>query len=426
MKTSFKFDHYKFEKADVSGGIPVFVKKIPWISDWLELRIGLKVGARNDPIGKEGMAHFMEHMPFKGCKDFPDFEAIKKSEEDLFFDHFNANTSIERICFSGKVLRRRLPEALRFLKKFIFFPNLDAGEIKKERLVIIREIWDRVHNQKIVDFFKKIVPCLNAGNHPLGRMAFPCGWEDSVKLISRKDLIDFHQIHYNASNIFVVMAGDIEMGEALKETEKFAKDLPAGTKASLPAPTYEVWPAPKINSLKTSYSEMGLQPTKYATLEIDRLISGTKSQFELDIFGDVLHEVLTRKIREDLGAMYGMNFKKSLYADLIHTRILLNATTKNIPKVKKIIFQTLDDLKSGKLRETFESEKNKIIVGKKILDHTASMIAENAADDIAFFGEPISLQEETERTKKITYDDIIRLVETNFTCEKLLVLEIYP
>ncbi|HEU5114317.1 MAG TPA: insulinase family protein, partial [Candidatus Paceibacterota bacterium] len=107
---NLKFDLYKFTRIEASG-IPVLFKKIPWASGYAYIHVIVGTGARSDPAGKEGIAHFFEHLPFNGCEGYSTSEATEEVDRRLFGGTLNAHTGMEYTIFHGKVAVERISEA---------------------------------------------------------------------------------------------------------------------------------------------------------------------------------------------------------------------------------------------------------------------------------------------------------------------------
>lgn len=118
-----RFDPFKFEVGYTHDGIPVYVRNLPWINDWMEVRVVLNYGSLDDPVGKEGLAHLIEHLAFQGTQRFPtNKDILFDAKRKIFFDSLSGNTSYDRTYFSGRITRSNSVKGFEVFRDLIFFP----------------------------------------------------------------------------------------------------------------------------------------------------------------------------------------------------------------------------------------------------------------------------------------------------------------
>ena len=166
------------------------------------LGIFLPVGSRIEHRKKKGIAHFLEHMVFKGTKNYS-YRKIKTEIEGRG-GSLNGFTSQEVTAYYANFLNKNLSSALDILIDMVLFPLLRKSEINKERNIILEEI--KMYND---------IPALRAialleqllwANHPLGQEVI--GHSSTVKDIGSKDLENFQARHYTPSNMIISFCGD--------------------------------------------------------------------------------------------------------------------------------------------------------------------------------------------------------------------------
>lgn len=423
------FDFYDFERGISRDGITVFSKNIPLISNWMEIRIMFGVGARHDPPGKEGLAHFFEHMPFKGSSRFPDYSEIKKIKDRLFQGTLNATTSTDQTCFKGRAFKEDLPQAMHFFADFIFHPLLRTEDIEKERKVIIREIWNGLDSKKTAELIKrKNLSLFNSANHPVGRMPNAAGWEDSVLNILPADL-EVQKSSYNKQNCVLVFVGDVSLAEGLSYADIFSKAAPLGTpdkKDPVSHPVLQSWPRPLEREINVTIQELGFSSLEYGMVEMTRILASAIPANLIRIFNGIISQDLSLKIREELGANYSIKFKLNCYKDLYLWNICIKTAPNLVDDVGKIIMNSLAEISAGKKEDLFDSAKQKALVSKVMTCPDPNRIADNSIDDIVLFGKVISLQEELDRLGLITHADVLELVKKEFRPELLMQFKLYP
>jgi predicted Zn-dependent peptidase len=176
--------------------------------------VWIKAGSRNENLEENGIAHFLEHMLFKGTKRRSARE-IARSLESVG-GYLNAFTSKEQTCFFAEIMDTQLVRAIDVLSDMICNSLFSEKELGKEREIILDEI-DSVEDTPddlVQDIFiEKLYP-ENSLGYPI------LGSKSSVKEISRDQLIDFYQTHYSASNIIIAATGNIEHEKLVLLCEK--------------------------------------------------------------------------------------------------------------------------------------------------------------------------------------------------------------
>src|SRR5690606_31731242 len=161
------------------------------------------VGSRYESAQNNGISHLIEHMLFKGTKNFT---ARQLAEQfDSIGGQFNAFTSKEYTCYYAKVLDEHLPVALKLLADMYFHSLLDEQELAKEKQVIMEEI--RMYEDTPDELVHELLAKASFGPHPLG--ASVSGTKEALESMSREDLLAFMRQAYTPDNTVIAIAGRI-------------------------------------------------------------------------------------------------------------------------------------------------------------------------------------------------------------------------
>jgi zinc protease len=174
-----------------------------------------KVGSADEPPGKTGVAHFLEHLMFKGTPahpkgDFSRIVAAKGGQENAF-------TSTDYTGYFQKVAREHLGQVMELEADRMANLILGEEETAFERDVVLEERRSRVDNDPGSQLSEEISASLYRA-HPYGRPVI--GWEQEIKALNRADAIEFYNTYYTPNNAILVVAGDVTADEvrALAET----------------------------------------------------------------------------------------------------------------------------------------------------------------------------------------------------------------
>jgi predicted Zn-dependent peptidase len=198
-----------FERTALADGPRVISALLPAARS-VSIAAYVPAGSRLEAPEQAGMAHFLEHLTFKGTAAFPSTRALSEAIEGVG-GSFNAATDREATVYWVRVPRRETERAMTVLGELICRPALDPGEIDREREVIIEEI--RGYLDDPAEFAQILFQQAMFGATPLGREI--CGEESDVRALPAAGIRAFWQATYRPANAVVALAGDVGHDEAL-------------------------------------------------------------------------------------------------------------------------------------------------------------------------------------------------------------------
>jgi zinc protease len=174
-----------------------------------------KVGAADEPQGKAGIAHFLEHLMFKGTPRYPGgaFSRIIRSNggED------NAFTSQDYTAYHQRVMKDRLPLVMELEADRMQNLVLTDENVLPERAVVQEERRERTENEPGSLLSEQLDAALFLA-HPYGKPVI--GWMSEVAELTREDALDFYARHYEPANAILVVAGDVTAEEVKTLAER--------------------------------------------------------------------------------------------------------------------------------------------------------------------------------------------------------------
>lgn len=200
------------EVSEIDGGLRVATENTG--SPTATVGLWIDAGSRCETAENNGVAHFLEHMAFKGT--------AKRSQTDLELEvenlgaHLNAYTSREQTVFYAKCLSKDVPKAIEILADIVKNSKLGEAEIERERGVILREMQEVETNlQEVV--FDHLHSTAFQGT-PLGRTIL--GPTENIKKINRTDLAEYVKSYYVPGRMVLAGAGGVDHNEIVKEAQK--------------------------------------------------------------------------------------------------------------------------------------------------------------------------------------------------------------
>ena len=222
--------------------------------------IWYKVGAADEPPGSSGIAHFLEHLMFKGTDKIPSGQFSKIVAKNGGED--NAFTNHDVTAYFQRVASDRLPLVMQMEADRMEGLRLTEDDVKTERDVILEERRSRVDNDPGSILQEQMMAALYA-NHPYGIPII--GWEHEIAALNREDALSYYSRFYAPNNAILVVAGDVEP----EEVRKLAED------------TYgKLAPNPALNGRHRPQEPAHFAPVK-VTLEDPRAGRTTVQRFYL-------------------------------------------------------------------------------------------------------------------------------------------------
>src|SRR5438876_6221312 len=190
--------------------------------------IWYKVGSADETAGKSGLAHFLEHLMFKGTTKHPAGEFSETVRR--VGGNENAFTSVDYTGYFQRVPREQLATMMEFEADRMTGLILKDENVLPERDVVLEEFNMRVANNPDARLTEQIMAALYL-NHPYGRPVI--GWRQEIEKLDRQDALAFYKRFYAPNNAILVIAGDVEAKDVRPLVEKFYAPIPA--QPSIPA-----------------------------------------------------------------------------------------------------------------------------------------------------------------------------------------------
>ena len=204
----------------LDNGLEVVVipdRRVPVVTHML----WYKVGAADEPPGKSGIAHFLEHLMFKGTAKNP---AGRFSQVvGTIGGQENAFTSSDYTGYYQRVARDKLKEMMEFEADRMTGLVLTDDVVLPERNVVLEEQNQRVANNPAAKLGEEIQAALYL-NHPYGRPVI--GWRGEIEKLNRADALAFYKQYYTPNNAVLVIAGDVTADEVKKLAEETYGKVP--------------------------------------------------------------------------------------------------------------------------------------------------------------------------------------------------------
>lgn len=340
----------------LENGLRITYKYVPYTRN-VHCGYVIDVGGRDDEA-ITGMAHFMEHILFKGTehrKTFHILNAIEAVGGDL-----NAYTTKEKTCVYLSIHADYFERAVDVLTDIVFFSVFPEKEIVKERQVITEEIdmyRDAPDEAIFEDFDLQIFP-----EHALGAPIL--GTKSTVADIEKQAIIQFHQKFYKSDKVVFSIVGNVSEKEVMKMANKYLLKIPASHadyQRNEPNLSPQKTQIVKINTHQAHEviggKAMGIHSPDYAAFILLQNILG----------GPAMNTRLNMNIREKYGLAYSISSFYSPFIDTGIWGIYYACEAKNVEKVRKKVQKELEDMQNKTLGKVQFNQAQQQLIGQMLL-----------------------------------------------------------
>ncbi len=427
MTTYFKEDPYIFTQDSIDT-VPFYYKHIP-ASPCIHIRLVFDYGAMHDPKGKEGEAHFLEHMLFKGSNLFADEKAVDNFSKVYTLKSLNACTSFYNFSVVGKTLPENTETVLNGMFDMIINAKLREVDVENERKVIIQEIWRSYNNEKYIKYAKKYTEN-NLYDIPVHtRMGMAFGWVETVNNTKAEDLDRAKKQFLVKSNLKVFIAGNLEDLDSIKNIlETNICKMIVGEKSVSPD-VPDIIHRPKINLFSNEYGQVGLGNSNQASIEYELIMpkfnieKDSKKIATLTLTSLVLNELVYEKLRTENNLCYSASVSKNNNQTYTAFYILSKLNAKYVDKAVSLINEIIDNYKTG-IHEKVFTESKKLIIDRLISnERLTGDLVDNVVSDIKVFGKNIGLNPYIAELENVQYQDTVAFANQYFNKDQF-VLEI--
>ncbi len=294
-----------FERTELPAGPRVISARLPAARS-VSVAAYVLAGSRLEVPGQIGVAHFMEHLTFKGTTAFPSTRSISEAVEGVG-GSFNAATDRESTVYWVRVPLREAARAMEVVGELIVRPRLTDRDIESERTVIVEEI--RSYLDDPSEYCQILFQTAMFGSGPLGREI--CGEEADVRGLADTAIRDFWATTYRPANTVVSIVGDLGHAEA---TELAASAFGTGNghiPGYAPSPVLPAGPRVMVGKRATSQAQLCIG---VPALHRDHPDSWTLAVLNA-VLGDGMSSRLFLSVREELGLAYDVSSGIVDYAD---------------------------------------------------------------------------------------------------------------
>jgi len=407
-----------YKKTILNNGLRVIIAPMEGTKTATVL-VMVGTGSKYEDKKISGISHFLEHLFFKGTEKRPTTLAISEDLEKIGAE-YNAFTGKEYTGFYAKAAAFHLDKAMDVISDILLGALFLKEEVEREKGVILEEI--KMIKDDPPRYVSDLFEVLLYGDTPAGRDI--AGTPESVSGIGREQIIEYFQSQYVAKNITIVIAGAVEIEEALKKVENYFNKFDGGIPKGKPrTKEFQKKPEILIYPKKTDQTHISLGARGYDFSHPDRYAFALLAI----ILGGGMSSRLWTSVRERQGLAYYVFSSAESCTDSGYFTTQAGIDAKNLEKVIEII---LGEYKKIAAQGTSEEELQKVkdhIKGRMIMSlESSSSMANFFADQEILEGKILTPEEKMAKIDAVKIADIQRVAKDIFKNEKLNLALIGP
>lgn len=378
----------------------------------------VNTGTRDELPHEAGMAHFLEHMLFKGTTKRRAYHIL--SRLDVVGGDLNAYTTKERTCLHASFRNPWFNRAFELLYDILTNANFPEKELEKEKQVVIDEIhqYEDYYDESLLDDFESAL----FGDQPLAKPIL--GTAESVAAFTKETVAQFRERQYGAPNICFSYVGPLSWKQFLRKVAAKLTAYPRTLAPPLRKASYVYKPfAVNVNKPTTqTYVALGNQAypandnRRAALLLLNNLLGG-----------DGMNSRLNLSVREKNGLVYSIESNYTPYADTGLWYVYFSCDPRYAEKVLRLVNNELKKLREKTLSKMqLQLAKQQFISRIVMAEESRSNLMLALGNSVFDFGRIDSLQEIIQRIEAVTTEELQEIAREIFDPTQLSILRYNP
>src|SRR5688500_6145353 len=387
------------DSSSLPNGLPIHRVEIPGTRA-LTVLVAFDAGARTERPEENGMAHFLEHLVFKGGQKYDDYRKVNETAERMGAV-LNAYTSHDLVAFHITCRAEVVGDAIDLLTDFVGRPKIDAEELDRERGVVIQEI-ARAHDQPSV-VAEHLIDRAAFGDHPLGRPVL--GPTEHLRTFTRDAVVAFRSRQWAGSRGGAFLVGNVSHlpdDSDLAETfGRFPSISPNG--GTEPAPPFAPLTLVETRDSNQSHLRISYRPS------IDPRDPQARAALNVysTLLGGSMGSRLFDEIREQRGLAYSVYSADHAYADVPILQLSAGLDSGKAVEAFTRMREIVDELRTDGPREEEFERARAYAAGRRVLAfENTNAVARYAASQSVVYGQDIDPDEAIAALDRTNFDQV--------------------
>lgn len=392
----------------LNNGIRIVHKKV--LSDVAHCGLIINAGTRDESQGQHGIAHFIEHMLFKGTKKRKAYHILSRLED--IGGELDAFTTKEETCISASFMYQFYERTIELFNDIVFNSVFPEKEIQKEKDVISDEInsYKDSPAELIFDEFEELL----FPNHPLGVGIL--GDYNTINGFSKADIKEFIRNNYNTDQMVFCSIGSIEFDKLYCFCEKYFGQNSARYRINKRVPFTNFSSVTKIVDRSTYQAHCIIGTHAYPYYDSKKIILFLITNL---LAGPGMNSRLNMLLREKHGISYTVEASYSPFIDTGNFNVYFGTDKENIDKSLSLIFKEFSKIKNKKLGPIQLNKSKRQLIGQlAISNEMNSQQLLSMGKSYLLYNKVSSLKETFKEIEKVSAEQIIEVANEIFQFDK--------
>ncbi len=413
-------------QTTLPNGVRIVMEPVPTVQS-VALCFWVKSGSRYEQPHQHGMAHFLEHMLFKGTSNRTAVQIAQEIEGRGGV--LNASTGKELTCYYARVLSEHLPIAVEVLSDLLLNPKLDSEELEREKGVVLEEMRmiEDTPDELLHDLFAEV----HWGNHPLGRRII--GSPGTVSAFTREGLLEFVTAYYRPENLVVSAAGNLEPEALVRELERWLGAWRSPVSDTRASAAHKGNNAPPRKRLPKSHQQLFPREVEqvHFCIGVDGVSFMDERRYALavlnSLLGGSMFSRLWQEIRERRGLAYDIGSYPMPMSDGGLFVIYGGTAPEHFEEVVSLVHAELDRLRCEPPGEQETRSARNQLKGTRLLALEAMQTrAELIGSEVLMRGAVVPMEEVIARIEAVEPDHLHTLADELFEPDRRTLVAITP
>jgi predicted Zn-dependent peptidase len=384
----------QIERTELPNGLPLYRINTPGTRA-VTILVAFDAGARSERSEENGMAHFLEHLVFKGGEKYPTYRDVNQAAETIGAV-LNAYTSHDLVAFHITSRAERVADAADLLTDFVARPRIDPEELDRERGVVVQEI-ARAGDQPSV-MAEHLIDEAAFGDHPLGRPVL--GPAEHIRdSFTRDGILAFRARRWAPARGSAFLVGNLdELGDAIEELFVRFPEHPEPA-AFDPAPPFE----PRILVGERDSNQSHLRMSYRASVDVSDPDQRAALQIYSTLLGGSMASRLFDEIREQRGLAYSVHSLAHAYADVPVLQLSAGLDSSKCLEAYRRMREIVKELREGgPTAQEVERSRAYAAGARAIAFENTGAVARYGAQQAVVYGEHVDPDAAIDRLDKVT------------------------
>jgi len=406
----------EYQVHQLKNGIRIVHQQLDDANNGQVAHLGLIIdtGSRDELAHQNGLAHFIEHVIFKGTEKRKAYHILSRLED--IGGELNAFTSKEETVIQAAFLSQHYARSLELFADIVFHSIFPEKELKKEQEVVIDEInsYKDSPSEQIFDDFD----CLLFPDHPLGKNIL--GTKKLVKTFNRESVKEFIAQNYNTDKMVISSVGAIEFPKLVKLFVKYFGDETENVSTAIRETVNGYIPVEQIKKRRLFQAHCMIGNRAYGLKDDKRTAFSLLNNY---LGGPGLNSRLNLAIREKYGFTYNLESNYIPFTDVGNFSVYMGTDKNYLDRSIELVHKELNMLRDKKLGpQQLQKAKQQFVGQIAISEESNAVKMHNNGRSLLSYGRISTLEEVHKKIHQVTAEDMLEVANEIFDPNQMSML----